>query len=202
MNMKLGIDVGRVLIAPDTPGSADTSFIGGSLEDALRTPPMEGMFDQVPALVAQAQTAWLVSKAGPRVQAKTIAWLQHHRFHERTGLPVAQVAFCRERADKAPICRRLGLTHFIDDRADVLIHLAGVVRHRYLFGPQRPGTRGAAWCHAGAGLGRCACGGRARSGLKGGRAVPPQVPPFPECRDSGFCGFAVGAPHQSAKWLI
>jgi hypothetical protein len=31
----------------------------------------------------------------------------------------------------------LRLTHFIDDRTDVLHHLEGLVPHRYLFGPQR-----------------------------------------------------------------
>jgi hypothetical protein len=30
----------------------------------------------------------------------------------------------------------LGLTHFIDDRTDVLDHLRGVVPHLYLFGVQ------------------------------------------------------------------
>jgi hypothetical protein len=43
--MKLGIDVGRVLISPGDETKPDTSFIGGSLEDALNTPPYEGMFD-------------------------------------------------------------------------------------------------------------------------------------------------------------
>jgi hypothetical protein len=49
---RLGIDIGRVLIAPDAvDGRADTSFIGGSLEAALATPPYEGMFETVPDLV-------------------------------------------------------------------------------------------------------------------------------------------------------
>jgi hypothetical protein len=65
---KLGIDIGRVLIAPDAPnGRADTSFIGGTLADALATPPYPGMFDAVPALVQRFEgQVWLVSKAGPR----------------------------------------------------------------------------------------------------------------------------------------
>lgn len=139
--MKLGIDVGRVLITPDDARGADTSFIGGSLADALGTPPFEGMFEYVPELVARFQGhAWLVSKAGPRVQLKTLEWLKFHGFHERTGLPASHVHFCRERHEKAKISRRLGLTHFIDDRLDVLQHLRGIVAYRYLFGPQRVGT--------------------------------------------------------------
>jgi hypothetical protein len=133
---KLGVDIGRVLIAAE--GTADTSFIGGSLEDALATPPYEGMFDAVPELVRlfDAQV-WLVSKCGPRVQEKTRHWLRHHRFFERTGIPPLNLRFCLERPQKADHCRELGITHFVDDRPDVLQHLEGVVPHRFLFGPQR-----------------------------------------------------------------
>lgn len=138
--MRLGIDIGRVIIAPDGSGAGDTSFIGGSIEDALRTPPYEGMFDAVPGLVARfAGQAWLVSKARPRVQEKTRLWLDHHRFFERTGIPRENLRFCLERPQKAEHCRELAIMHFIDDRPDVLEHLKDVVPHRYLFGPQRPG---------------------------------------------------------------
>ncbi|SFD80093.1 hypothetical protein [Paracidovorax konjaci] len=135
---RLGIDIGRVLIAPDGADGGDTSFIGGSLDDALATPPCEGMFEHVPVLVDRFQgRVWLVSKAGPRVQEKTLRWLEHHHFHGRTGIPESHVRFCRERPQKADHCRALGITHFIDDREDVLRHLEGVVPHRFLFGPQR-----------------------------------------------------------------
>lgn len=45
------------------------------------------------------------------------------------------VHFCAERADKAPIAQRLELTHFIDDRPEVMAHLDGIVPHRILFQP-------------------------------------------------------------------
>lgn len=137
--MKLGIDIGRVLITPDGEnGGADTSFIGGSMEDALATPPYEGMFEVVPELVRLFKgQVWLVSKAGPRVQEKTRAWLRHHAFFERTGMEPGHLRFCRERPQKADHCRKLGITHFIDDRPDVLGHLKGIVPHRFLFGPQK-----------------------------------------------------------------
>ena len=137
--MKLGIDIGRVLIAPDAPdGRADTSFIGGTLKAALATPPYDGMFEAVPRLVALfGGRVWLVSKAGPKVQEKTRHWLQHHAFFERTGIAPDNLRFCLERPQKAHHCRELGITHFIDDRPDVLMHLQGLVPHRFLFGPQK-----------------------------------------------------------------
>lgn len=134
---RLGIDIGRVLIAAEGAGGADTSFIGGSLQDALATPPYEGMFDAVAPLVERFEgRVWLVSKCGPSVQAKSRAWLQHHRFFERTGIAPANLRFCLQRPQKADHCRDLRITHFIDDRTDVLRHLEGIVPNRYLFGPQ------------------------------------------------------------------
>jgi hypothetical protein len=137
--MKLGIDIGRVLITPEpSDGRHDTSFIGGSIDDALKTPPYPGMFDVVPDLVKLFKgQVWLVSKAGPRVQEKSRLWLLHHRFFERTGIPAGNLRFCLQRPQKADHCQELGITHFIDDRDDVLRHLKDIVPHRFLFGPQK-----------------------------------------------------------------
>ncbi len=138
----LGIDIGRVIIRPgDTAG--DTSFLHGTDQDAMRTPPNSGAFETIAQLTAAFEgRVWLVSKCGPRIQARTRRWLAHHCFFERTGVPVGQLRFCRKRGDKAPICEQLGLDAFIDDRPDVLRPMEGIVTWRYLFGPQR---RGGPW---------------------------------------------------------
>ena len=162
MKLKLGIDIGRVLISPESGnGRNDTSFIGGSIEDALNTPPYPGMFDVVPALVKLFQgQVWLVSKAGPRVQEKSRLWLERHRFFERTGIPSQNLRFCLQRPQKADHCQELGITHFIDDRVDVLNHLSGIVPHRFLFGPQKSSNHPAGlahvpdWASAAEGIGR------------------------------------------------
>ena len=139
--MILGIDVGRVLISPGDSTKPDTSFIAGSLEAAIDTPPHDGMFDVVPSLVERFEgRVWIVSKCGPRIQQRTLLWFEHHRFFERTGIAPDKVRFCLKRPDKAIHCRELGITHFIDDRVDVLEPMAGVVPNRYLFGPQRGRT--------------------------------------------------------------
>ncbi len=139
--MKLGIDIGRVLISPDSGDGNDTSFIGGSLDDAIATPPYPGMFDAVTELTRRFDgRVWLVSKCHARVQEKSRRWLAHHHFFERTGIPADHLRFCLERPQKALHCAELGISHFIDDRTDVLQHLAGIVPHRFLFGPQREST--------------------------------------------------------------
>lgn len=132
METTLGIDIGRVIIHGDGP---DTSFVGGSEDDALRTPPLEGSFESIGRLVRLFRgRVWLVSKCGQRVANRSRRWLDHHRFWETTGVPRDQLRFCRERKEKAGICRELGIGWFVDDRLDVLVPMAGIVPHRFLFG--------------------------------------------------------------------
>jgi hypothetical protein len=126
----LGVDVGGVIVRL-AEGGEDTSFFGNR---PLETPAVDGVFEALAALTAGpfAGRVHLVSTAGPKVSANTRAWLHHHRFFERTGIPEAHLHFVRRRRDKAPVCERLAITHFVDDRVEVLFHLA-TVEHRYLF---------------------------------------------------------------------
>lgn len=135
----LGIDIGRVIIGPvDNVGRADTSFLSGTPERAMQTPPAPGAFTAIARLAEAFDGAvWLVSKCGPRVQAKTRRWLDHWRFWTATGIAPDHLRFCLERRDKALHCHELGVTHFIDDRLDVLAHLRGFVPCLYLFGHQK-----------------------------------------------------------------
>jgi hypothetical protein len=135
----LGIDIGRVIIgAADDDGHADTSFLSGTPERAMQTPPAPGAFAAIARLAAAFGGAvWLISKCGPRVQAKTRRWLDHWGFWTATGVAPDHLRFCLERRDKALHCHELGVSHFIDDRLDVLVHLRGFVPGLYLFGYQK-----------------------------------------------------------------
>ncbi len=128
----LGVDIGRVIIHGDGP---DTSFVGGSEEDALRAPAMDGAFEALARLTKRfAGRVHLVSKCGQKVELRSRAWLEHHRFFELTGIRKGDLHFCKKRPDKAPICERLGIDFFVDDRLDILLSMEGIVRHRFLFG--------------------------------------------------------------------
>jgi hypothetical protein len=124
MKERLGIDIGGVIISKSGGGS-DTSF---SREGLLDTPEVPGAFEVISRLVNERfdTRVFLVSKCGPRVQAKTWRWLKHYRFFDRTGVKPRQVYFCLARSEKAEICRRLKITHFIDDRRDVLERLQDI----------------------------------------------------------------------------
>jgi hypothetical protein len=134
---RLGVDIGRVIIdGPAHPDGGDTAFFGASEPEAMRTPAVPGAFAALARLVTRFDgDVWLVSKCGEFVEGRTRRWLRHHRFHEATGIPESHLRFCRQRADKADHATDLGLTHFVDDRADVHRYLEGIVAHRYLFGP-------------------------------------------------------------------
>jgi hypothetical protein len=134
----LGIDIGRVIMCPvNDDGRPDTSFLTSDDAAALETPAAPGMFEVVPQLVeAFDGRVWLVSKAGARIETLTRRWFVRHAFFARTGLSEEQARFCRRREDKRVHAAELGLTHFIDDRTDVLMHLRGLVPHLGLFGVQ------------------------------------------------------------------
>jgi hypothetical protein len=126
----LGVDIGGVLIQRAADDD-DTSFFGARPMD---TPAVAGAFEALAQLAAGpfAYRVHLISKAGPSVTERTLAWLAHQEFSAVTGIAPAQVHFVRHRADKAPVCKKLGVTHFVDDRLSVL-NLLPDVAHRYLF---------------------------------------------------------------------
>ena len=136
---RLGIDIGKVIInGPAHPGGGDTAFFDGDEPTMLATPEMEGCVPAIARLTELfAGRVWLVSKCGPRVQARTLRWLDAHDFYRRTGVPGAHVRFCLTRPDKRGHCAQLRLTHFIDDHPEVHAAIRGVVEHQYFFGPQR-----------------------------------------------------------------
>jgi hypothetical protein len=129
----LGVDIGGVIIDRVNEGT-DTSFF---TDNYLQTTAVPGVFDALRQLVKKrfGDRVFLVSKCGQRVQEKTLQWLDHHRFYDLTGIGRECVRFCRERHEKAGICEEFGITHFVDDRLEVLGNLT-TVSTLYLFQPR------------------------------------------------------------------
>jgi hypothetical protein len=129
----LGVDIGGVII-DRINDKTDTSFFS---ENYLKTTAVPGAFDALRELVEKrfGKNVFLVSKCGKSIQRKTVEWLNHHNFHEITGIERSNVRFCLERHEKAGICDELGITHFVDDRLEVLSNLTNV-NTLYLFQPR------------------------------------------------------------------
>ena len=136
---RLGVDIGRVIIDGSAhPHGGDTAFFEGDEATMLATPEMAGAVAAISDLVELfTGNVWLVSKCGPRVQARTERWLHARDFFVRTGLPPDHVRFCRARGDKRAHCVELRLTHFVDDHPEVHAAIRGAVGCQLFFGPQR-----------------------------------------------------------------
>lgn len=117
----LGVDIGKVILDRE---ENDGGFVDGSLV-ALRR-----LVDE-----RFGERTHLVSKCGPNMQARILAAFDRGNFYEQTGIARDRVHFCLKRHEKAPICERLGITHFIDDRVEVLNYLTSV-RRRIAFRPR------------------------------------------------------------------
>lgn len=126
----VGVDIGGVIISRSND-NADTSFFGTNY---LRTPAVDDAFEAISRLSRAGFEVHLVSKCGANTERKTREWLAHHNFYGITSVCETDVHFCRERKDKALICRDLGVTHFVDDRLEVLSYL-DTVKFKYLFSP-------------------------------------------------------------------
>jgi hypothetical protein len=135
---RLGIDIGKVIInGPAHPGGGDTAFFEGDEATMLATPEMAGSVAAIARLITLFDgRVWLVSKCGPRVQDRTLRWLDAHDFYQRTGLPLCHVRFCLTRPEKRIHCEELELTHFVDDHPEVHAAIRGTVEFQYFFGPQ------------------------------------------------------------------
>jgi hypothetical protein len=134
---RLGVDFGRVINGASSPHDDDTVFLSGGFEAAMRTPAMPGAFEVLARLVTLFDgRVWIVSKCGERIRERTLQWLDYNNFWATTGISPDNARFCHKRPQKALHCEQLGITHFIDDRVDVLVYLRDIVDNLYLFGPQ------------------------------------------------------------------
>ena len=129
---KLGVDIGGVIIA-EIKAAGGLAHID---DDHLNVPPIKGAFEGLVWLEGIfGSRRFLISKAREEVEEPCRAWLKHQQFFETTRIPESHLHFCRERSGKRAICEKLGITHFIDDKLEVLSHLIGIVPNLYLFNP-------------------------------------------------------------------
>jgi len=120
----------------------DTEFS----EQFLSTEPQPDALETVGELVQVFRgNVWIVSKAGHRTEQLTRRWLENRQFFVLTGMDDDRLRFCRERPEKEAICRELSITHFIDDRIQVMQLLKNTVDHLYLFGEKAANRSAAKW---------------------------------------------------------
>lgn len=128
----LGLDIGGVILDFVPHRDSELAFAG---DRYLETPAIEGAIDAIAELNAGkfAGSVYLVSRHGPDGPARILEWLHKRDFFKKTGLTEKQYYPCLERHEKSAIVQKLGVTHFVDDRAEVLSHMIGSVPNLYLF---------------------------------------------------------------------
>lgn len=130
--LRLGIDIGKVIIASN-PEDLSESMFG---RDFIQAPEVDGAMEAIRMLRNKRPwEVYLVSKCGPEMQSKIRFWLEAHDFFAITGMNRDNIRFCLDRAEKSKWAGRLHLTHFIDDRIDILRSLPNTVTTRILFAP-------------------------------------------------------------------
>ncbi len=128
----IGIDIGGVII-DKANDDQDTSLFQ---ENYLMATEVVGAREAIKRLAGEkafAQRIWIVSKCGEKIERRSREWLHHNGFAE--FVPESRWRFCRDRSEKAAIAKELGLTHFVDDKLEVLHWMHGIVRNRILFRP-------------------------------------------------------------------
>jgi hypothetical protein len=132
-DVRFGFDVGGVLI-PTAASPFAASHVrdprprGEQIEedtvilDYSRTPPTDAALAVLKRIVETLgpENVFGVSRAGPNTQRKTREWMQHWNFCQSTGFRSDNMHFCASRSDKGPICEKFGVTHYVDDRLEVL----------------------------------------------------------------------------------
>lgn len=128
---RLGVDLGGVIIQGRAGVSQgeDTAFRSLILE----TPEVEGAFATLFMLGPKFDGVWVISKARPKTRKNSRIWLRAKSFYSRAGVRPRRVVFCATREGKARAADRHGITHFVDDKVEVLEYMHGTVPNLYLF---------------------------------------------------------------------
>eukprot|EP00931_Biecheleriopsis_adriatica_P056170 TRINITY_DN33286_c0_g1_i1.p1 TRINITY_DN33286_c0_g1~~TRINITY_DN33286_c0_g1_i1.p1 ORF type:complete len:834 (-),score=127.09 TRINITY_DN33286_c0_g1_i1:50-2530(-) len=121
---RIGIDIGGVLTRDSDPNHPCTSSKGCEWDASWLA---DGALDAVRKIVQVfgPSNTFLVSKVKPGgdMHCRTEKWLNDLDFCGKTGLPKENVKYCRKMdgpQGKGVVCQKLGISHFIDDKVEVL----------------------------------------------------------------------------------
>jgi hypothetical protein len=134
------VDLGNVIIAHWLSNITPENF---NTIDYNSIPEVPGVFDSLKRLNEKfGGNVTVVYKATDVATEKILAWLAHHRFTERTGIPFERVDRTRGGRDKTIHIDQSSETHYgttvvVDDRLEVMSHFVGEVPHLFLFHPQQ-----------------------------------------------------------------
>ena len=107
----LALDLGGVVFLPDSPMQISEHTLQ-RISDLVR------LFGP--------EHSYIISKAGPKMEANARTALERHDFYHQTGFLEPHLHFCLTRSEKAPLALHHRVTHFVDDRSSVHQYLTNV----------------------------------------------------------------------------
>ena len=129
----LGVDIGNVIINHRLAKTDDETFYE---EQYSTIPSTEGVFESLKKLNEFFNgEVYLISKCTEWAEEKILAWFVDNDFYTQTGIKSENVYFVRKRDEKDLLCQKLEITHFIDDRLEVLSYMVESTPNLYLFQP-------------------------------------------------------------------
>lgn len=129
--MKLGLDIGGVLIRAGTQSLGQDTFLFSS--DYVNAPAVDGVLDAV-KLLSQSFELFIISKCGRKIEQRSREWLHANNIDKY--IPEIKWNFCKRRHEKAPIATTIGLSAFVDDKLEVLSYMKSV-KYKFLFQPKQ-----------------------------------------------------------------
>lgn len=79
---------------------------------------------------------WIVSRVNDvDSRYRVFNYMTERKLWDQLHIPFGNIRFCLGREDKAPICKDLNISHFVDDHTEVLSHMT-MVPYRYAFRTQ------------------------------------------------------------------
>lgn len=131
----LGVDIGNVIINHRLSDPNDKTLH----EERYSTiPSTEGVSEALNKLnVLFSGNVYLISKCTEWAENKILAWLDDNGFYPKTGINSKNIFFVRERHEKDAICRKLGITYFVDDRLEVVSHMIESTPNLFLYQPDK-----------------------------------------------------------------
>lgn len=129
----LGVDIGNVIIN-NRLNDPEINKVDELVYSQFS--PSEGVFEALKVLSEYFDgEVYLISKCTEWAQEQILLWLKSHDLYNKTGVKEGNVHFVRQRHEKDNVCRKLGITHFIDDRLEVLSHMIESTPNLILFQP-------------------------------------------------------------------
>lgn len=133
-NKRLGVDVGGVIMDWIPYLETERSYLGDNYRE---TPVMEGSLEALKQLNESQfkNNIYIISKYSEHGPDRMYDWIESKDFYLKTGIPKEHVHLCGTDAEKTPIGEKLELSHYVDDKPEILETFVGKIPNLYIFNP-------------------------------------------------------------------